>query len=76
MGKPTSRDKEEMLIPYDNMIAIDTRKIISHEYQVCLFPCSNSRNAMLDDIEPDENRSKEQLPSFRRPLLLNRHPFS
>lgn len=36
MGKPTSKDKEEMLIPYDNMIAIDTRKIISHEYQVRL----------------------------------------
>ncbi|KAL0247478.1 hypothetical protein I308_103543 [Cryptococcus tetragattii IND107] len=34
MGKPTSRDKEEMLIPYDNMISIDTRKIISHKYQV------------------------------------------
>ncbi|WVO22847.1 uncharacterized protein IAS62_004190 [Cryptococcus decagattii] len=34
MGKPTSRDKEEMLIPYDNMIPIDTRKIISHKYQV------------------------------------------
>lgn len=44
MGKPTSRDKEEMLIPYDNMIPIDTRKIISHKYQVCLSLCSSDQS--------------------------------
>ncbi|WVQ76617.1 hypothetical protein IAR50_006290 [Cryptococcus sp. DSM 104548] len=32
VGKPSSRDKEEFLIPYDPLIPIDTRKVISHAY--------------------------------------------
>ncbi|ODN75169.1 hypothetical protein, variant 3 [Cryptococcus amylolentus CBS 6039] len=32
VGKPSSRDKEEFLIPYDPLIPIDTRKVISHVY--------------------------------------------
>ncbi|WVQ83875.1 hypothetical protein IAT38_006019 [Cryptococcus sp. DSM 104549] len=33
-GKPTSRDKEEMLIPYDPLLPVDPKKVISHKYQV------------------------------------------
>lgn len=66
-----------MLIPYDNMIAIDTRKsFLTNTKYVCLCTVAISRNAMLNDIELDGNRSKEQLPFFRRPLSLNRHPSS
>lgn len=35
-GKPTSADKEEMLIPYDPVIPHEPKRIISHGYQVGL----------------------------------------
>ncbi|WWD21911.1 hypothetical protein CI109_106399 [Kwoniella shandongensis] len=34
MGKPSSMDKEEMLIPYDVLLPVDQRKVISHKYDV------------------------------------------
>ncbi|WWC67488.1 uncharacterized protein I206_101396 [Kwoniella pini CBS 10737] len=34
IGKPSSRDKEEMLIPYEAMVPIDPKKVISHKYEV------------------------------------------
>ena len=34
IGKPSSSDKEEMLIPYDPMIPPEPKRVISHKYQV------------------------------------------
>ena len=34
VDKPTAADKEEMLIPYSPVVPIDTKKIISHAYDV------------------------------------------
>ncbi|WVQ68755.1 uncharacterized protein L199_006964 [Kwoniella botswanensis] len=34
VGKPSSRDKEEMLIPYEALIPVDPKKVISHTYQI------------------------------------------
>ncbi|WVR04286.1 hypothetical protein IAU60_001286 [Kwoniella sp. DSM 27419] len=34
VGKPSSRDKEEMLIPYDAMLPIGPKQVISHKYDV------------------------------------------
>lgn len=31
---PSSRDKEEMLIPYDPLLSIDPRRTLSHAYDV------------------------------------------
>lgn len=33
-GKPSSADKEEMLIPYDASLPLNARSVISHKYQV------------------------------------------
>lgn len=33
-GKPTSADKEEMLLPYDSVVPIDSKRVISHTYPV------------------------------------------
>ncbi|WRT65199.1 uncharacterized protein IL334_002142 [Kwoniella shivajii] len=33
-GKPTSRDKEEILIPYEALIPLEPKKVISHKYEV------------------------------------------
>ena len=33
-GKPSSADKEEMLIPYDASLPLNSRSILSHAYQV------------------------------------------
>jgi hypothetical protein len=43
IGKPTSADKEEMLLPYDSVIPIDSKRIISHTYPVCPI-CISSRS--------------------------------
>lgn len=34
VGKPTSSDKEEFLIPYDPLIPPEPKKVISHNYNV------------------------------------------
>lgn len=34
-GAPTSSDKEEMLVPYDPLIAPEIKRVVSHKYQVC-----------------------------------------
>jgi hypothetical protein len=34
VGKPTSADKEEMLIPFDSVIAADPRRTVSQNVQV------------------------------------------
>ncbi len=34
VGKPTSGDKEEMLIPYDPFLPPEQKRVISHTYQV------------------------------------------
>ncbi|WVW78933.1 hypothetical protein I302_100896 [Kwoniella bestiolae CBS 10118] len=34
VGKPSSRDKEEMLIPYEALVPMDPKKVISHKYEV------------------------------------------
>lgn len=37
VGKPTSSDKEEMLVPYDAVLPLDTKRIISHKYPVSIL---------------------------------------
>ncbi|OCF34020.1 hypothetical protein I316_04366 [Kwoniella heveanensis BCC8398] len=34
VGKPSSRDKEEMLIPYEAMIPVGAKQVVSHSYEV------------------------------------------
>ncbi|WVQ97485.1 hypothetical protein IAU59_004599 [Kwoniella sp. CBS 9459] len=34
VGKPSSRDKEEMLIPYEAMIPVGSKQVVSHKYDV------------------------------------------
>ncbi|WWC87349.1 uncharacterized protein L201_002238 [Kwoniella dendrophila CBS 6074] len=34
IGKPSSMDKEEMLIPYEPLIPIEPKKVISHRYEI------------------------------------------
>ncbi|WVN88836.1 uncharacterized protein L203_104050 [Cryptococcus depauperatus CBS 7841] len=34
VGKPSSRDREEMLIPYDPLLPFDPTRVISHEYEL------------------------------------------
>ncbi|WWC58978.1 uncharacterized protein I303_101524 [Kwoniella dejecticola CBS 10117] len=34
VGKPSSMDKEEMLIPYEPLVPVEPKKVISHRYEV------------------------------------------
>ncbi|ORX33525.1 hypothetical protein BD324DRAFT_668589 [Kockovaella imperatae] len=47
-GKPTSSDKEEMLIPFDPMIPPDPKRVISHNNQVLGATCLTSSPAHVE----------------------------
>lgn len=34
VGPPSKSDKEEMLIPFEPMLPLDTRRVISHQYNI------------------------------------------
>lgn len=34
MGKPSAIEKEEMLAPYDPILPIDSKRVLSHKYHV------------------------------------------
>jgi len=48
MGKPTSAEKEEMLIPYDPLLPHDPKRIVSHKYPVAGVTSMTSSPALVE----------------------------
>ena len=54
VGKPSSADKEEMLIPYDSFLPQDVKRVISHRYDVSATPYSRRTYQCGNSVHSDD----------------------